>query len=463
MRLLVLALLASLGAAAAPAALPFTEETAARVIGGAQTDPVMFARLQALTDVVGPRLTGSPGAARAVWWALRELKADGLEARLEAVQVPHWVRGVERGVALAQSGGIEHPLHLTALGFSAGTPDGGLTAEIIEARSLEEVAALGEKAKGRIVLFQHEMKISADYGMASTLRTRGASAAAKVGAAGMLVRSAATSSMTSPHTGVTVFDDGQAAIPAAALATEDAELLHRLLARGPVKVRLELGCKTLPEVESHNVIADLPGRDLPDEVVLLGAHLDSWDLATGAIDDGAGVVMAMQALRTLSQLPRHPRRTVRVVLYMNEENGSRGARGYAKAHAGELAKHRAALEADSGAGRPLHLEVPPGKSGPELLAPWMAPLRALGVTSMQAEAHGGADIGILAQQGGVPMVGVRQDSSRYFDWHHSAADTLDKVDPRELAESAAAIAWLAYALAESEGVIDRATPDAAAH
>ena len=227
-------------------------------------------------------------------------------------------------------------------------------------------------------------------------------------------------------------------------------------------MRLELGCQSLPEVESHNVVADLRGREKPDEVVLLGAHLDSWDLATGAIDDGAGTVMVMQVLRTLSRLPQRPRRTVRAVLYMNEENGLRGGRAYAKAHAGELAKHVAALEADSGAGRPLALGLPGVRNAQALFAPWLAPLRGLGINEVATGSHGGADIGSLGQ-GGVPMVDVRQDSSRYFDWHHSAADTLDKVDPRELAASTAALAWVAYALAESEGTLDRAVPHAETH
>ena len=451
-------LLAALPVLAEPS-LPYSRDTAARLIGDVITDPLVFGRLAHLTDSVGPRLSGGSGHARAVEWTAAQLKADGVEVRLEKVMVPHWVRGEETAAVVASQGRVEQPLSLTALGGSAGTPEGGLEAEVVMVRSVEEAAALGEKARGRIVFFQGMMKQSRDYGAGSTLRVRGPAAAASQGAVAALVRSAATASFRSPHTGVTLFDKGQP-IPAAAVSTEDADLLERLITAGagPVRVRLKLGCKTLPDVESANVVAELKGREKPDEIVLLGGHLDSWDLATGAIDDGAGVAMVMAALRGLARLPQHPRRTVRVVLFANEENGSRGSRGYRAAHAAELARHVAAIEMDAGAGRATSISAP---NAPAVLGPWIGregPLAGLGVTDLDDGGHGGADIGGLAEDAQVPMVDVNQEGSRYFDIHHSAADTLDKVDPQQLRQAAATVAWVAYALAEMPGTLDRRPP-----
>ena len=438
--------------------LPYSRETASRLIGDVLTDPLVFGRLEHLTDSIGPRLSGGAGHARAVEWTAAQLKADGVDVRLEKVMVPHWVRGEESGAVVASQGQVEQPLSLTALGGSAGTPDGGVEAEVVMVRSIEEASALGEKARGKIVFFQGGMKVSKDYGAGSTLRVRGPSAAASQGAIAALVRSAATASFRSPHTGVTLFTSGKP-IPAAAVSTEDADLLERLLAAGgPVRVRLKLGCKTLPDVETANVVAELKGREKPDEVVLLGGHLDSWDLATGAIDDGAGVAMAMAALRGLSRLPQHPRRTVRIVLFANEENGSRGSKGYRAAHASELAHHVAAIEMDAGAGRAVSIS---GPNAPALLGPWLGregPLSGLGVTDVDDGGHGGADTGGLAEDAQVPMVDVNQEGAHYFDIHHSAADTLDKVDPQQLRQAAATLAWVAYALAEMPGTLDRRPP-----
>jgi Zn-dependent M28 family amino/carboxypeptidase len=324
----------------------------------------------------------------------------------------------------------------------------------VEVDSLEAVKALGPAAAGKVLLFQHRMgQGMASYGETSVLRGRGPAAAAAVGAAAALVRSLASASLRSPHTGATMFPAGVTPLPAAAVSVEDAELLHRLLQRGPVRVHLELECGpgTPPEVESANVVAEVRGREKPDEVVLLGAHLDSWDLADGAIDDGAGVVTVMEALRALKALPQAPRRTVRVVLFMNEENGLQGGLAYAERHGGD--RHVAALEVDSGAGRPLGFQVGAGDGGVALVSRLVAPLAGLGLAEVMA-GGGGADISPLAYQG-VPMLELRQDTSRYFDWHHSAADTFDKVEPRELALGAAGVAWLAWQLAESPETVPR--------
>ena len=439
------------------AAAPVSPDVANRLVGGALADGVAYARLEELTDTIGPRLSGSPGAAAAVQWALKKFQQDGLVAHLEAVKVPHWVRGEERGEILPQPGIVGHPLALTALGNGIG---GDVTGEVVEARSLQEIAALGEKARGKVIFLNHTMGTKGGYGDWVELRGQGPAAAARVGAAGVLLRSLATASLRTPHTGVTLGGEGKL-VPAAAIATEDAAQIHRLLQRGPVRVHFTLGCRMLPDADSANVVADVRGREKPDEIVLLGAHLDSWDLADGANDDGAGVVMMMGAGRLIAQLRPAPRRTVRVVLYMNEENGSAGGKGYAAAHAAELSKHVAALEADSGAARPTAVNVRAGPGGAELLRPWLAPLDAFQLATNDGET-GGADIGPLGLAG-VPFVGVAVDGTHYFDIHHSAADTFDKIDPEALAKDTAAFAVAAYALAEMPQPLPRPPPEEPPH
>ncbi|MFB1480443.1 M20/M25/M40 family metallo-hydrolase [Corallococcus sp. RDP092CA] len=432
------------------------QATAAKLVGPALAEGHAYARLAELTDGVGPRLSGSEAAEAAVQWALRGFQADGVKAWREPVKVPRWVRGEEHGELLPSERTRGLPLALLALGGSAPTPPEGVTAEVVEVGSLEELAALGDKVKGRIVFFNHTMSEAADYGRFAGLRGRGPSAAARQGAVAALVRSLATASLRTPHTGATRFDEGGPRLPAAAVSVEDALTLHRMLQGGAVKVRLVLGCSELPDADSANVVAEVRGREKPDEVVLLGAHLDSWDVGTGAHDDGAGVVMVMEAARLIAKLPQAPRRTVRVVLFMNEENGLRGGRAYAEAHAKELPRHVAAIEMDAGGGRPLGVSLHAGPGGEALLRPWLPPLEGLGAARFLVGHATGADLSPM-EPAHVPFVGVRVDSSRYFDVHHSMADTLDKVDPQDLARSTAAVAWVAYALAEAPGVLARPT------
>jgi hypothetical protein len=422
-----------------------------------------YARLAELTDSIGPRLAGSPAAAAAEKWALarfeEDLKGTGGRAWLEPVKVPHWERGtVARGGLLAQPGFRAQPFALLALGGSPATPPGGLEAEVVEVDSLEALQAAGERVRGKVVFFDHAMAQPSDYGRFSSLRTRGPAEAGRLGAVAALVRSLATASLRSPHTGATNAAEGAPPVPAAALSVEDAELLHRAVAAGPARVRLELDSRTLPDADGHNVVAEIRGREKPDEVVLLGAHLDSWDVGTGAHDDGAGVVMVMEALRVIAQQKPAPRRTVRVVLFANEENGLRGGRGYAEAHAAELPKHVAALEMDSGAGRPLGVAATAG--GEALMRRLLPPLAKVGAGVFLPGDAGGADIGPM-RPAGVPFVAVRVDPTHYFDVHHTEADTLDKVDPVFLAQDAAAVAWVAYALADAVEVLPRQPPPAA--
>jgi carboxypeptidase Q len=442
-------------------AAPYPPALPERVVGTALRDGVAYSRLQDLTDSVGPRLSGSPGAEAAVAWALRKFQEDGVPAHTEPATVPHWVRGDERAELLPASGVAGLKLAVTALGGSPGTPPEGIEGEVVEVHSLAEVQALGARAKGKIVFFNHAMSTASGktgYGAFVDLRTHGPAEAAKAGAAAALVRSLATASFRSPHTGATDFAEGAPKAPAAAISTEDADLFHRLLAKGAqVRVRLWLGCKTLPDAQSANVVAEVRGREKPEEVVLLGAHLDSWDLAQGAIDDGAGAVIVMEAARLAAQLRPPLRRTIRVVLFMNEENGLAGGKAYAKAHEAEAKLHVAALESDSGAGRPLGVVLRAGGDGKALLAPWLAPLQNVGAAAFVDGEAGGADISPLGRLQ-VPFVSVRQDTTHYFDIHHSASDTFDKVDRDELSRMAAAVSWVAASLAEMEGTLVRPQP-----
>lgn len=432
---------------------------AGRILGEEIVSGRAFETLRHLTDRIGPRLSGSPGAAAAVKWTAERMREDGLDVRTEAVMVPRWTRGIETGEIL---GPVGHKLAITALGGSEPTPEGGLEGEVVEVSSFDELRAKGAAAvKGRIVLYNkaiHAGSPEEGYGAVSPLRTKGAVEAARLGAVGSLVRSLGTYSMRIPHTGAMQYEDGVPRIPSAAISAEDAELIHRLIEDGgPVRVRFVLGCATLPDVESANVVADFKGRDKPDEIVLIGAHLDSWDLGTGAIDDGAGVAVVMEALRLLKSLGLQPRRTIRGVLFMNEENGLRGGEGYAKAHAAELSRHVAAIESDGGGARPVGFSAWAGEGGLAFVRAVARLLKPIGADNAIAGGFGGADISPM-RAAGVPLLGLGQEPTHYFDWHHTAADTLDKVDPYELKLNAAAMALMAYALAEHPVPLPRPTP-----
>jgi carboxypeptidase Q len=458
----VAALAASVAAAGAtPVAGPSLSEAygsvAGRIIGAELVEGQSYAILQHLTDRIGPRLTGSAGAEAAVAWTAERLRSHGLAVRTEKVMVPRWVRGAEEAEIVAPA---PQRVLVTALGGSEPTPPEGLTAEVVEAVGLEGLEALDDAAvRGKIVLFNAPMTVRGmeGYGPPVAQRSRGAVAAARRGAVAAIVRSVGTLSARLVHTGAMSYAEAVPRIPAAAIAAEDADLIHRLLASDEtVRLRLRLGCRTLPDVESANVVADLPGRERADEVVLIGAHLDSWDLGTGAIDDGAGVAMVMETLRLLKALGLQPRRTVRGVLFMNEENGLRGGKAYAQAHAAELPRHVAAFETDSGAARPTGLSATVGPGGQDMLLDLARLLRPLGAEEVMA-GGGGADIEPLLASS-VPLLGLRLDTTRYFDWHHTPADTLDKVEPQDLALGTAALAVTAYVLADMPGTLPRPAP-----
>lgn len=418
-----------------------------------------YRKLAWMCDRIGPRLSGSENLEKAVSWCSDEMKRDGLDnVHTEKVMVPHWVRGEASGRIVTPT---PHPMAILALGMSDGTKPEGITAEVVEVRSFDELKAIGDRAKGKIVLFNKPIYANggADrgYGSAVGLRYSGAAAAAKAGAVGMMIRSLATADLRIPHTGAMAYEDGVPHIPAAAIAPEDAELIHRFLDAGEtVKVTFTLSCKTLPDAESANVIGEIRGSEAPDEIVVIGGHLDSWDVGTGAHDDGAGCAISMEALRLIRSLGLKPKRTIRAVLFTNEENGLRGGKAYAETHAAELGEHVAAIESDSGGARPLGFGVSAGPGGTDIVKKLAAPFARFDADDVQ-EGGGGADISPMAAAG-VPQLGLRQDSTHYFDIHHTIADTLDKVDAHDLAMNATAMAVMAWQLANLDPPLPRYVP-----
>jgi len=419
-----------------------------------------------LSNNIGPRLSGSAQEKRAVEYVAAELKALGLEVRLEKVMVPHWVRG-EETAALVQFPGqtpeTTQKIVLTALGGSVATPPEGLTAEVVVAKDFEELQALGrEKVAGKIVLFTnaYDKAMAAQgragdaYGQAVVYRGTGASAAARLGAVASLIRSVGSADYRLPHTGQTRYAEDAPKIPAGAVSSEDADLIAHLAPQGAVRMKLVLTPQTLPDAESFNVVADLKGSTNPEQVVIVSGHLDSWDLGTGAIDDASGVAVAMQVANLVKQLKLKPRRTIRVIAWANEENGLRGANGYAEAHKEELANHFAAIEMDGGAGHPAGINMSAKPPMKDLLKPVAAVLQSSGAGALDFVEGAGADIGPL-EKAGVPGFSPMSDGRTYFHYHHTAADTLDKIVPRELAENAAVLTVLSYALATIEQPLPR--------
>lgn len=416
-----------------------------QLVASARQSRTTFARLAQLCDGVGPRLAGSPGMRAAEDWGLKTFQDDGQEGvRGEEVMVPHWVRGAEQADMVAPWAA---PLQILTLGRSIGTqqaPGGVLEAEVAVVR---DDGDLGPHLAGKVVLWAVEMEehrpAFLGYAGAVHARSQGPAKAAAHGAVGAMVRSMTTRSLATPHTGaMRDFPDDLDPIPAVAVSTENADMMARLVESGEtVRVRLALGAETLPDVPGRNIVAEIRGSERPDEIVLIGGHLDSWDVGQGAHDDGAGIVESIEALRLIRALGVPPKRTIRAVLFANEENGLRGGRGYAEAHAGE--RHVAAIESDLGGGWPLGFSA----TGSADQLAWLRTAAApLGLPV--AEGGGGADIGPLKASGTL-LVGLRPDDRHYFDVHHTHADTLDKVDERSLREATAAMAGLAWQLANA--------------
>jgi carboxypeptidase Q len=419
-----------------------------------------------LANNIGPRLTGSAQAAKAVEYVANELKAIGCEVQLEKVMVPHWVRGEETAALVqfpGQAQSTTQKIVLCALGASVATPPEGIEAEVIAVRNFDELKSMPrDKVAGKIVLFNYpfDKQMAAEghgneaYGEAVVYRSDGPSAAARQGAVACLIRSVGGADYRLPHTGQTDYANDAPKIPAAAVTAEDADLIVDLVRQGPVKMKLVLTPQTLPDVESANVIGDIKGSEHPEQIIIVSGHLDSWDLGTGAIDDGAGVAVSMEAANLIQKLHLKPKRTIRVIAWMNEENGSAGSKQYAKDHEKEWANHFAAMETDGGAGHPIGINI---KSTPQLkkmLAPVAAILQVSGAGILNLVEHCGADIAPL-EEAGVPSFSPIQDSRFYFNYHHTAADTLDKIVPKELAENSAVVAVAAYALANMEQPLPR--------
>ncbi len=429
----------------------------------ALADDYAYRQVAHLTENIGPRPGGSAQAQGGVEYVAAELRSLGLEVQLEEVKVPHWVRGAEHAELVEHPGqvaGTAQKVVLTALGASTATPADRLTAEVVVVHDLEELKALGrENGAGKIVLFNEifdKQKAAAGlsfvaYGEAVRYRGAGPKAAAEFGAAAALVRSVGNADYRLPHTGFSY----PAGIPAGAVAAEDADLIAHLAGQGKVRMRLTLTPQKLPDVTSYNVIADLKGSEHPEQIVVVSGHLDSWDLGTGAIDDGAGVAVAMETAEVLQKLHLRPKRTLRVIAWMDEEAGGSGSQTYTKDHTNDFPHHVAAIESDSGAAHPLGFDVRMTASAVELLRPVLTTLQSFGASAMQPSSYApGADIAAMSDAG-VPALGLLQDTRTYFNYHHTAADTLDKIVPQELRENAAAMAVMAYALASMTDPLPR--------
>jgi hypothetical protein len=431
----------------------FAQSTADALIARELQSSRAYETLGHLTDDIGARLSGSKGAALAVKWATQQFREWEIPVTNEPVKVPHWVRGREEAQLVSPA---HHQLVLTAIGGSVATPAAGITADVIEVDSFDDLKTLGAaKLRGKIVFYNNPMDMDLvrahrafeAYRIAVAFRGAGASRAAEFGAKAIVIRSVGSASLRTPHTGALHYDPKQPRIPAGAMTAEDAMLVHRLLARGKrVRMHMVLTPKTLPDVMSANVIAEIRGSEKPDEIVLIGAHLDSWDLATGAIDDGSGVAMVMETMRLIKEMNLHPRRTIRAVLYMNEENGLRGGQQYAKDHGKE--KHIAAIETDAGGAAPTGFTTTLKGDALAGVESRTKPLAAVSSNHFEVAEETGADTEPLTAAG-VPGFGLVPEPLHYFDYHHTNADTLDKVDPKELAMDSAAVAALAWILADN--------------
>ena len=421
----------------------------------ALNDDYAYRQVAHLTENIGPRPSGSPQAEAAVEYVAAELRKLGLEVRLEEVRLPRWVRGVETAELVdhpGQAANTAQKIVVTALGGTTATVPDGITAEIMVVDNFDQLAALGkQKVAGKIVLFNEpfdKQKAAAGlaleaYGEAVAYRAEGPKRAEELGAIAALVRSVGGADYRLPHAG---WSD-PAGIPAGAVTSEDADLIAHLAAQGRVRMHLTLTSGNGPEVTGYNVIGDLKGSEHPEQIVIVSGHLDSWDLGTGAIDDAAGVAVAMETAELIQRLRMRPRRTIRVIAWMDEENGGRGHDAYAKEHGSEFANYAAVMESDLGAAHPLGFNAKVSATALSSLRPVQKILESFGANIVRVTNHSpGSDIAPMANAG-VPALGIMQDGRTYFNYHHTAADTLDKIVPQELRENAAAMAVMGYAIA----------------
>ncbi len=421
-------------------------EPASRIIGSALANTLAWDRLAELTDDFGPRLSGSPQLENAILWALDRMKRDGLEnVHAEKVMVPHWVRGAESAEVVRP---VSLQMTMLGLGGSVGTDKEGIEAETLVVRSFAELEAAGERARGKIVVYN---VVFESYGRTVQYRASGPSRAAKLGARAVLLRSVGLPGLRTPHTGSLSYSERDPKIPAAAISLEDAEMLQRFQDRGQrAVVRLRMEAHFLEDAESANVIGELRGRENPDEVVVVGGHLDSWDVGAGAVDDGGGCLVTWTALKVLKDLDLRPRRTIRVVLFTNEENGMRGGYAYRDAHEAELANHVMMLESDSGIFRPTGFGLSANDLARATVREIAGLLDAIGVSKIE-DGGGGADISPSVRAGRVPSMSLEVDGSRYFLYHHTPADTADKLNPLDMALGVAAVGVMSYVIADMPG------------
>jgi carboxypeptidase Q len=417
-------------------------DTAARIVSAATDGTQAWDRLAELTDTFGARLAGSENLERAIAWAVETMRRDGLEnVRAEPVTVPRWVRGAESAEIVSPA---RSPLVMLGLGGSVGTPVDGIQAETLVVSSFAELDAHPAEARGRIVVFNVPFTT---YGETVQYRSNGPSRAAEAGAVAMLLRSVGPVGLRTPHTGALRYGPGVRQIPAAAISAEDAERLHRMQRRGTkTVVRLKMEAKFLPDVESANVVGEIRGGELPDEIVVVGGHFDSWDVGTGATDDGGGCIATWEALRIVKTLGLRPRRTLRVVLFTNEENGLRGGFAYRDRYKQDLSRHVLMIESDGGVFRPTGF----GFTGNDAAR---STVEQIGSLLAGIDAHrigpqgGGADIGPSVEAARIPAMSLNVDGN-YFLVHHTPADTIDRIRPDEIARSTAAIAVMAYVVAD---------------
>lgn len=429
-------------------------KTAEQLRDKAMHDDTGYRIVTSLTTEIGPRMAGSDADQRARDWAIAKFKALGYDkVYTESVTYPLWVRHSEHGAIVAP---FPQPLVLTALGYSPGTPKGGLTAQVVKFDSLAALkAADPASVKGKIVYIGYRMqraKDGHDYGMGSAVRVGGPVIAAEKGAAGYLLRSAGTdANQRIAHTGVTGFTDPAKAIPAAALSNPDADQLERVLAYGkPVTVKLDLDCGVVGQYTGANVIGEITGKKYPDQVVAIGGHLDSWDPGTGAIDDGAGVAIAMAAGKLIHDMPQRPDRTIRVIAFANEEMGLWGGKAYAEKHAAEVGKFQLGTESDFGSGPVWRMSASVKPAARDAIGQIARVLAPIGVTyDAKHPGGGGSDLSQMHGKG-MAALSLTQDGTHYFDWHHTSNDTLDKIDPKELAQNVAVYATFSYMAAQAD-------------
>jgi hypothetical protein len=435
-----------------------TLRTATGLRDAAMAGSPAFALVEELTTRIGPRLAGTPSDHAAVDWTEAKMKSLGFDrVWREPVSFPLWLRGHESAALIGE---VEQPLVITALGGSVGTGGAPLEAEVVAFDDLAALQAAEDGSlAGKIAFVGYRMERARDgagYGPAVGARSNGASIAAAKGAVAMLVRSIGTSTNRFAHTGQMRYVDGVPKIPAAALSSPDADQILRLIARGDtVRLRLDLAAVTAGVGHSWNVMGEVTGRELPNEVVLIGGHLDSWDQGTGALDDGAGVAITMAAGAAIAALPQAPRRSVRVIAWAAEENGLLGAREYARVVGADWANHQVAAESDFGAGRIYALRAGASPAAWPVLRTIGRVLAPLGIATEETGGGPGPDVGPLVTLG-VPWAQLAQDGTDYFDYHHTPNDTLDKIEPAALDQQVAAYAAFAWLAAETTVDFDRA-------